>query len=186
MEELSLTNLLKIKDKDLVRFDSLKGLDRLLYTEEIISEFLEESKEEVHRELGTICLIDAIILNEDRNLGNILYLKDKDRYTQCLIFDNGLSLLSNLDRYHLSDKKIHAMIRSVRCKPFCTTFIEQVKLFKDVPRIVLDYDDLISSFEYIEMNKSSLVPFKEECYNRAKVVLLKQLKDTEGILWVRL
>ena len=99
MEELSLTNLLKIKDKDLVRFDSLKGLDRLLYTEEIISEFLEESKEEVHRELGTICLIDAIILNEDRNLGNILYLKDKDRYTQCLIFDNSLSLLSNLSHF---------------------------------------------------------------------------------------
>ena len=69
--------------------------------------------------------IDALFLNEDRHLNNIALLEQNGTYSYCPIFDNGAALLSNTQIYGM-DIDPAAHIRSVRARPFNTTFNRQI------------------------------------------------------------
>lgn len=184
-EEITLKSILESVDYGLDMFDRYTGKVRLKYTEDTIHTYTDLPKSELHMYLGTLCKLDALILNEDRNLGNITFLQEGEEYLFCPIFDNGAILLSDTEMYPMGDRKVHCMAQSVRSKPFCSIFLEQVKLFEDVPNIKIDYDRFISNLEYIDNNIETLVLFKKNCYNRAKSILLKQLSRSEGVLWER-
>ena len=67
------------------------------------------------------------------------------------VFDNGLSLLSNLDKYPMHDKKIGVAMRSARSKPFCKVFKNQVDLFREyVNPLVINVDLLQQKLSTIE------------------------------------
>lgn len=68
--------------------------------------------------------IDALFLNDDRNLNNIAVLEKDGRYAYCPIFDNGAALLSNTQISPM-DVETKALIASVRTRPFDTTFTHQ-------------------------------------------------------------
>lgn len=70
--------------------------------------------------------LDAIILNEDRHLNNLAIIYDvkTDRFRECPIFDNGLSLLS--DTINFSTYTSVSILRNkVKAKPFASSFDKQ-------------------------------------------------------------
>ncbi len=71
--------------------------------------------------------MDALFLNEDRHTNNIAVIREESTkaYRFCPYFDNGLSLLSDLNDYPL-EKDIYKLINSVKAKPFSISFDEQV------------------------------------------------------------
>jgi hypothetical protein len=58
---------------------------------------------EVSRQIAQMLAFDAFILNEDRHTNNILFLFDpiSENWSLAPIFDNGLSLLSDVKDYPL-------------------------------------------------------------------------------------
>ena len=74
--------------------------------------------------------LDAFILNEDRHFFNlaVIYNKPTNTYRYCPIFDNGLSLLSDLKDYPL-DVPLSLNINSVQAKPFSLGFDKQLGYF---------------------------------------------------------
>lgn len=78
--------------------------------------------------LSTLLEVDAFILNEDRHTNNIAVIRNErdGAFRLCPIFDNGLSLLSDLKDYPL-DKDLYECIDAVKAKPFCADFAEQTE-----------------------------------------------------------
>ena len=78
--------------------------------------------------LSTLLELDAFILNEDRHTNNIAVIRNEraGSFRLCPIFDNGLSLLSDLNDYPL-DRDIYECIDAVQAKPFSTDFAEQTE-----------------------------------------------------------
>ena len=78
--------------------------------------------------LSTLLELDAFILNEDRHTNNIAVIRnEKDgSFRLCPIFDNGLSLLSDLNDYPLN-RELYECIDAVLAKPFSTDFAEQTE-----------------------------------------------------------
>ena len=70
--------------------------------------------------------IDALVLNDDRNLNNIAVLEKDGRFDCCPIFDQGAGLLSNT-MYAPMDIVPQSLIASVRARPFQTTFNRQIR-----------------------------------------------------------
>lgn len=75
--------------------------------------------------LSLLFEVDALFLNEDRHLNNIAVLVKNGRFDYCPIFDNGAALLSNTQIYQM-DIDPTAHIKTVRARPFNTTFNRQV------------------------------------------------------------
>lgn len=78
--------------------------------------------------LTMILELDQLFLNEDRHTNNLAVIRNEKTlsFRLCPIFDNGLSLLSDLNDYPL-DGDIYACIERVRAKPFSLDFDNQVE-----------------------------------------------------------
>lgn len=78
--------------------------------------------------LSTLLELDAFILNEDRHTNNIAVIRNErdGSFRLCPIFDNGLSLLSDLNDYPL-DKDLYKCIDAVSAKPFFAGFAVQTE-----------------------------------------------------------
>lgn len=126
--------------------------------------------------LSQILTLDALILNEDRHLNNLCVIRGSDYWRVCPIFDNGLSLLSDIDDYPMSVNARGLMYR-VKSKPFSTDFYKQFKYAGSVP-IKVNFG------RYREDLENKWVEFKDKEFQRAKFVLLSRCKQTEGKLWV--
>lgn len=160
-------------------------------------DFLERCIEVVKSQLGynpikyfaKVIYLDSITLNEDRHLNNISFLINKDGIaTYMPILDNGRALLSDLSKYPL-ERSILSCIRRVKSKPFSTSFKKQVSYVADLyPPLVIDYE---SFKEVIETAKENLdtFTFKDvvatKVLRRMILVLLQNLKEQEGLTWVR-
>ena len=101
--------------------------ERIRYT----TEFLERTTrlKRAGEYLTLLLELDAFILNEDRHTNNIAVIRnEKDgSFRFCPVFDNGLSLLSDLNDYPL-DKNLYECIDAVQAKPFSTDFSEQTEV----------------------------------------------------------
>ena len=77
--------------------------------------------------LTSILELDCLTLNEDRHTNNLAVLRNEETKTfrLCPIFDNGLSLLSDLNDYPLADD-LYTCIERVKAKPFDSDHVEQV------------------------------------------------------------
>ena len=118
-------------------------------------------------EIGRMLAFDAFILNEDRHTNNILFLYEPStqQWELAPIFDNGLSLLSDLKDYPLG-KPLTILKRLVRAKPFASSFTKQLALYKGEPFI--NKAVLLANLENAEYE-----------LGRAKDVILSQLNDRE-------
>jgi hypothetical protein len=127
----------------------------------------------VANELAQMLAFDAFILNEDRHTNNILFLFDpkSEAWQLAPIFDNGLSLLSDIKDYPLN-MPLDIIKRKMKAKPFNTSFTKQLALYQGKPFI----------------NRSALLKSLEETpyeLGRAKDVVLSQLSDSslQGIIF---
>lgn len=131
--------------------------------------------------LAFILRFDAIILNEDRHLNNIsvIYNRVEKSYKVSPIFDNGLSLLSDVNMYTFG-KDLSRLMKMVSSRPFSKDFMKQCNYFS-YKLLRIDYDGFMES---LDVNKD--VYQGNKFYTRAVEVLLKRLNETEGILWERI
>lgn len=138
----------------------------------------EITKLDMYKYISDLVKIDYITRNEDRHLNNICVIMEPDgSFRYAPVFDNGLSLLSDITDYPL-DKPTRDLMRKVHSKPFSSKFDKQFQ-FTDMKPLVIDY----SSF--LEDLRSSYVDFKEKEFNRAKQVLSISMKALEGIVWIQ-
>lgn len=134
----------------------------------------------IEKYLAYMCYLDAIVLNEDRHLRNISFIRGLGSLKLSPIYDFGLSLLSDCDRYPTGSE-----IGSVKSQPFCIDFMDQVKLF-DNPCIKVKYDELCNVLNDVVRSPGLYVSEGRVGYLvRATKILLRRLSDTEGILWFR-
>ena len=78
--------------------------------------------------LSTLLELDAFTLNEDRHTNNIAVIRNEKTgvFRLCPVFDNGLSLLSDLNDYPLG-RDICECIDGIQAKPFSSDFSEQTE-----------------------------------------------------------
>lgn len=80
--------------------------------------------------MAKMLTLDAFILNEDRHLNNIGFIRRANgSYAFSPFFDQGLSLLSDVEDYTW-DTSLEDNMISVRAKPFSPSFRKQVQAFK--------------------------------------------------------
>lgn len=91
--------------------------------------------------------------NIDRHFNNFGYIINGSK-KYCPIFDNGLSLYSDLSSEDIINinKKPYLNKRFDKCKPFAEKHISQIKLIKNLPKINLSSsnDDFIAIIEEYE------------------------------------
>ena len=80
------------------------------------------------RYLATILELDAFLLNEDRHTNNIAVIRNDitKEYRFCPLFDNGLSLLSDISDYPIDEDVFSCIVRA-KAKPFSPNFAEQAE-----------------------------------------------------------
>lgn len=107
----------------LTKFDS--PADRIAYTVGFIERVTNLTG--VGAYLTAILELDCLTLNEDRHTNNLAVLRNEEtkEFRLCPIFDNGLSLLSDLNDYPLTDD-LYTCIERVQAKPFDSDHVEQV------------------------------------------------------------
>lgn len=176
-EFISIYRLLKQRDKNFERaYNNLSGEQKVEY----VIQGVKDSTGLIIRDyLEFIIKLDAIVLNEDRHLNNIsLVYNEKKEFRVAPIFDNGLSLLSDIHSYpmHLS---IDKCIRRVKSKPFSSNISNQLSYFSK-SKIRIDYD------KFLELIKSENNTDLKEEHIRARRVILRRLMLKENELWERI
>ena len=120
-----------------------------------------------------LLLIDSIFLNEDRHLANIsfVYNSATDSWRPAPIFDNGASLLSDIEKDYPLELSIDSAIRRVKAKPFSTDFKKQVEAINKIFPIE-------NPIKFIDLTKIRAIvedsPYEAEIKNRIIKVLMAQ------------
>lgn len=157
--------------RKLREFENAK--DRIKYTVDFVQEVTNIKN--FGEYLTAMLEIDAFFLNEDRHTNNIAIIRNSDTnvFSLCPYFDQGLSLLSDLDGFWI-DGDTDKHIMRVTAKPF-GTFKAQVsaaqELYEKQLRIdfsMTDVDDILDELkEY----------YNDEIINRVRYVIEMQLKN---------
>ena len=129
---------------------------------------------EILRYFSDMCKFDAIILNDDRHLNNIAFIFDGNSFRFFPIFDNGVLLSAESG---ILNENIYYDINRAQSKPFSISFNEQLDLFRDFPKIKIDYNGLINELDKVSFQ------YKQEEFEQAKSVLLYRLEQTYLVAW---
>lgn len=174
---ISVYRILQKKNKDIdIKLKKYSGLSLVDF---VAGQILSVTGVDCRDYFGFLAFLDYLILNEDRHFHNINMIYDRDSgcYKLAPVFDNGLSLLSDTNDYPLNiPNRIN--IRNVKAKPFSADFKKQASYFNVNP-ICIDYSDFMARLKNVSGN------FESVEFNRAKSVLLSQLKNLEGRVWIR-
>jgi hypothetical protein len=139
--------------------------------------FIEETTniENVGEYITVMLTVDAFFLNEDRHTNNIAVIRNEDtkKFRLAPIFDNGLSLLSDLNDYCIGDD-LYDNIKKVKAKPFDNNFDEQLDIAEEL------YGSLVK-FEFTRSDIYSIIDrlrgiYDEKIIKRAEKVLLEQMR----------
>lgn len=129
----------------------------------------------VGESLTLLLELDSFFLNEDRHTNNLAVLRNEKtkQYRLCPIFDNGLSLLSDLNDYPLQSDP-YECIQRVEAKPFHSDFLVQVEaaaeLYQPQLRFSFSKQDVYRELEFA----SAL--YDEKICRRAEQVLFEQMR----------
>lgn len=137
------------------------------------------------RDLDIMILFDFIIANVDRHLNNFGFIVDGNNLILSPLFDNGLSLLSNLSDDELTKISEFALKKLLKCKPFSPDPKKQVRLIdlQQIPNGVvdailkskLDWDLVFEDLDLSELRKSKIIELVEWRLDYVKDLLLKIL-----------
>lgn len=117
--------------------DNIKNLDERISV--VMSSINSYLNIDIYDYVSTILHLDKLIFNEDRHLYNfaVIYNINTRQIRQAPIFDNGLSLLSDITDYPITTP-VDICLRRVKSKPFSTKFSNQAGRFKQTFYIYLD------------------------------------------------
>ena len=108
-------------EKDIIKHNNIT--ERIKYVVDFIQSMVNGI--DISRQLTTIMELDMFFLNEDRHFNNLALIRNEEKsFSFAPIFDNGLSLLSDLNEYDLN-KDIYKCIDEIKGKPFSTSLEEQ-------------------------------------------------------------
>lgn len=153
----------------LTKFDSPAA--RIAYTVDFVERVTKLTG--VGAYLTAILELDCLTLNEDRHTNNLAVLRNEEtkEFRLCPIFDNGLSLLSDLNDYPLTGD-LYTCIERVQAKPFDSDHVEQVtaaeQLYGRQLTFRISHEELRS-----ELNLLSEA-YSPDILQRAERVLLEQ------------
>lgn len=125
--------------------------------------------------LSTLLELDSFILNEDRHTNNIAVIRnEKDgSFRLCPIFDNGLSLLSDLNDYPVN-RDIYECIGAVQAKPFSADFSEQSEAASRLYGSRLKFN---FTKEQMRQKLQELADYyDDEIIERIEITILEQLR----------
>jgi len=125
--------------------------------------------------LSTILELDAFTLNEDRHTNNIAVIRNEidGTFRLCPIFDNGLSLLSDLVTYPLR-KDIYEYMGMVKAKPFSQDFLEQVEA---ASKLYGSFTRFAFTREQLHQKLMELAEYYDtEVIDRVERVVLEQIR----------
>lgn len=110
------------------------GCDRADY-KDVIDETIDKTglqRSEFRDYIDRTLLLDSIILNEDRRLGNLAVIKNKstEKYRVCPIFDNGQCFGLAKTGWNLDGIYDDYHVTNLMCKPFASLHDEQLKYTK--------------------------------------------------------
>ena len=119
--------------------------------------------------------LDCVFLNEDRHTNNIAVIRNEKTgvYRLCPFYDNGLSLLSDVNDYPF-EKDIYQLISKVEAKPFDRSFDVQVEAAEALyrPQLRLSFSEkyLLQELAKLEEYYSDFV------LKRVESILLEQMR----------
>lgn len=172
---ITLDRIIKQYDRGILQYyGSYDFIDKVII---LCSNVLNIDKRKLILYFSYMCKFDAIILNEDRHLNNVAFIKSGNKFRLCPLFDNGMSLLSNQVWYNINDN-IDELMLKVRSATFSSDFDEQCRYFNDLPKIKVDLNKLVAKLGVLN------APFKYVEFQRAITVLFKILQQTKGVYWV--
>ena len=147
--------------------------EKLSYTVSFIED--TTSLQNVGAYITLLLELDTIFLNEDRHTNNLAVVRNEKtgKFRFCPLFDNGLSLLSDLQDYPLTED-VYSCISRVQAKPFSSDFDEQLDaaeaLYGSPLRLHFRSQDILSQVDAF----SGL--YSEEILQRTRQVLLEQMR----------
>lgn len=153
----------------LKQYDNAK--DRIKYTVDFVEQVTHIKG--FGEYLTTMLEIDALFLNEDRHTNNIAVIRNPDtnEFSLCPYFDQGLSLLSDLDGFWL-DSDVNKHIMRVTAKPF-GTFSLQVKAAQELFGKQLNANFTMNEVECILKDMEEY--YNDEILDRVRVILKNQI-----------
>lgn len=156
--------------KKLCEFDNAK--DKIQYTVDFVEEVT--NIKDFGEYLTAMLEIDAFFLNEDRHTNNIAIIRNPDTnvFSLCPYFDQGLSLLSDLDGFWI-DGDTNKHIMRLSAKPF-GTFTAQVSAAEALYGKQLKIDFSMADVDNI-LNELKEY-YNDEIINRVRYVIETQLK----------
>jgi hypothetical protein len=141
--------------------------DRVKYVVDAVNRCIDV---DISSYLSVLLTLDAFILNEDRHFNNIALLYKDGLYDWAPIFDNGLSLLSDLTAYP-THVPLDVNMRKVKAKTFNSSFTKQL----DAVGVGFHIDGELLT-EKLEWYRSDL--------GRAYDVLKRQIERYKGLIVV--
>lgn len=161
--------------KKLQEFDDVKT--RIQYTVDFVE--CVTNINDFGKYLTAMLEIDSLFLNEDRHTNNIAIIRNtgKNEFLLCPYFDQGLSLLSDLDGFWL-DGNTEKHIMRVTAKPFGSFKLQVVaahELYGKQLKInfaMRDVDDILENLK---------VYYNEEIVNRVRFVIERQLSNRKAL-----
>lgn len=149
------------------------AISRIRYT----IDFVEETTglRDVGPYLTMLLELDSFFLNEDRHTNNLAVIRNETtkQFRLCPVFDNGLSLLSDINDYP-PEQDIYDCIEKVAAKPFSLDFNEQIEAAEELFGLRL-------KFFFTKKDVSEALDFATEMYGeeiaqRVERVLLEQMR----------
>ena len=145
--------------------------DKIKYTVDFVTDIT--GLKDFEKYLTVMLEIDAIFLNEDRHTNNIAVIRNETtkKYRLCPYFDNGLSLLSDLNDYP-EKNDVYNQINKVTAKPFSLSFNEQLDEAKILygSNFQIDFSD----FDIEKLFESFDGWYEVEIIKKVKKILFEQ------------
>ncbi len=147
--------------------------ERILYTVDFVEKITKMTN--FRQYLVMMLELDQLFLNEDRHTNNIAVIRNKKtgEFRLCPIFDNGLSLLSDINDYGMK-RDIYHCIERVQAKPFASNFDEQVEaansIFGSFLKCSFSRSDVSASLDGL----STL--YRPETLQRVESIIFEQMR----------
>lgn len=140
-------------------------------------DFTEEitGLQNVGKYFSVMLSIDAFFLNEDRHTNNIAVIRNENTklFRMAPIFDNGLSLLSDVKDYPL-ENDVYENMSKVRAKPFDMSFDKQLDSVEELYGSYLKFN--FSRWDVLDIIDKARCGYDNEIVNRVEKVLLEQMR----------
>lgn len=147
--------------------------DKINYTVKFIEKIT--GLKNVGAYFAAMLAVDAFFVNEDRHTNNIAVIRNEKtkKYRFAPIFDNGLSLLADINDY-IFDYDIYDNIKKVQAKPFDRSFDEQLNVVEELYGSQLEF--YFKKSDVYRLIDELKAVYDEKTVQRVETILFQQMR----------